>query len=367
MLAWSVNKLLFLLAFISFWVHSSPLRAREWFLIRILKSSQRYQLVKNELPQITPKIAVLATYPRVAMLASVGRSITLLKEQGFSVILVMNESSYTKKWADSFTGEVDALLIRPNIGRDFGAYQSGVQFLEKHGYYKSIQELILLNDSVYYTPLSVSKLKNFFESEMPWKSLFLNYRYRIHAQSFFLSFGREVLISQAFKRFWSNYYPTSIRRRVVVRGELKLTAKLLRGGFRPVPFVNSERIEAAMTISQMLPSEELAAFGDFFRSSDQSLTARIDSHQRVTLIRRVLDKSNPTHQIGLLSTRLLGTPLKLDIVKRGISSIGSVREVLVATSVPQSEIDEILSEISAGGTDVSHPGIRGLWFKFGFN
>ena len=358
--------ILFALAFVSHRVYSTPLRVREWFLIRILRQSSSYRVVKDDISSQADKIAILVVYPRSPMFDSVKRSITLLKNQGISVVLIVNANSSMPSWVDAFKPEVDTLLIRPNIGRDFGAYQSGINFLKNKGTYKKVTELFLLNDSVYYTPISLTKLNDFIALQKPWKSFFLNFQYKIHAQSFFLSFGREVLDSQAFEKFWNKYYPTSIRRRVVVKGELRLTEYLLNSGFRVTPFVNSQIIEEALDHDLMSPSEELSALGEFFYSPSVAAESKIEGRQRIELIREILDNKNPTHHLGLFTTRSLGVPLKMDIVMRGYASIGSVRECLIAASVPTLEVEDCLAEMSSRGTEATGYGITKVWKTFGF-
>lgn len=366
MYGWLYKKILFVVAFISHRVYSTPQRVREWILIRVIKRSQSYTLIKNDLPKDSEKIAILVAFARSPMLESVKRSIVLLKNQGVHVVLIMNDNTSTETWINALKDDVDTLFIRPNIGRDFGAYQSGIQFLKEKGFYNTISELFLLNDSVYYTPISLTKLNDFVNVQKPWKSLFLNFQYKIHAQSFFLSFGREILDSRAFNKYWNNYYPTSIRRRVVVNGELRLTKKLISAGFMVTPFINAQTIEDALNHSPMTPSEELSAYGDFFQVSGLVSERESESRQKIELLRRVLDNKNPTHHLGLLTTRLLGTPLKMDIVMRGITSLGSVHECLLLAQVPLPEVESFVSEISMRGTKAGHFGITKIWRLFGF-
>ena len=366
MFGWMRKKILFVVAFISHRLYSTPLRIREWVLIRLFRQSLSYTVVKDDLSNQANKVAILAVYPRIPMFDSVKRSILLLKNQGVSVVLIVNSNSSMSSWVDALKSEVDTLLIRPNIGRDFGAYQSGINFLKSKGVLQKTTALFLLNDSVYYTPISLTKLNDFLALQKSWKSLFLNFQYKIHAQSFFLSFGREILDSQAFEKFWNDYYPTSIRRRVVVKGELRLTKCLLHSGFRVTPFIDSQIIEEALNNNLMSPSEEFSALGEFFYSNSGGTDSKIYGAQRIELLRGILDTKNPTHHLGLFTTRLLGAPLKMDIVMRGYASTGAVRECLLEAKVPAAEVEVCINEINSQGTDATGYGIRMIWKTFGF-
>jgi len=366
MFGWMRKKILFVVAFISHRLYSTPLRIREWVLIRLFRQSLSYRVVKDDLSNQANKVAILAVYPRIPMFDSVKRSILLLKNQGVSVVLIVNSNSSMSSWVDALKSEVDTLLIRPNIGRDFGAYQLGINFLKSKGVLQTTTELFLLNDSVYYTPISLTKLNDFIDLQKPWKSLFLNFQYKIHAQSFFLSFGREILDSQAFEKFWNNYYPTSMRRQVVVKGELRLTKFLLSAGFRVTPLVNSQIIEETLDHNSMSPSEEFSALGEFFHSISATTDSRIEEKQKIELIREILDNKNPTHHLGLFTTRLLGAPLKMDIVMRGFTSTGAVRECLLEAKVPAVEVEVCINEIGSRGTDATGYGITKIWKTFGF-
>ena len=366
MFGWLHQKILFAVAFISHRIYSTPLRVREWILIRIFGRSFSYTVVKDDLSNQSDKVAIFVVFPRVPMLESVIRSVVQLKNHGVSIVLIINSNSSTPSWVDTLKPLVDTLLIRPNIGRDFGAYQAGIKFLKSKGSYQKVSELFLLNDSVYYTPMSLKKLGDFIDLQKPWKSLFLNYQYKIHAQSFFLSFGREILDSHAFKKFWNRYYPTSIRRQVVVKGELKLSKYLLQAGFRVTPYIDSQKIEEVLEKNSMTLSEELSAFDEFFQPHTIESNSKIVKKQKTELLRVILDKKNPTHHLGLLTTRLLGTPLKMDIVMRGITSLGGVRECLLEAGVPESEVDICLTEMSSRGTAATGYGITKYWKMFGF-
>jgi lipopolysaccharide biosynthesis protein len=99
------------------------------------------------------------------------------------------------------------LLVRNNFGRDFGGFQAGVRFAQALA-----PSRLLLNDNVHFLE------KGFFDyidqmcSDHPFIGATASAQIALHVQSYAMSFGRDVLESEAFRSFWADYHPMNEKR-----------------------------------------------------------------------------------------------------------------------------------------------------------
>lgn len=256
-------------------------------------------------------VAIVALYPRGPLLASVTRLISTLVDEKYLVIAVVNKSRLSPEWITALAATNITLLSRPNVGRDFGAYKVGYLFAEEHGLLTNAANLIFANDSVYYGPRSQDHLVELLKEEHPWTAMFVNHERHTHAQSFFVRFSNELFSLPAFRQFWRSYYPSEAREHTINKGEVKLSATLIKLGHTPHGFVSVDRI-----LSHPL-------FGDFTENEKNTIRkfsgqvgrtqVLLERSEIEELMRAQFYNVNRTHAHGLLASRVLGTPLKLDL------------------------------------------------------
>ena len=136
------------------------------------------------------------------------------------------------------------MIVRENIGYDFGSWKVGLGFVDDLRRFKS---LILANDSV-YGPLQ--DLRPVFE-EMENRGLDFwgitdSWRYDLHLHSYFLVLGSAVINDSEFSKFWEMLPHYSFKHSVIQRAEIGLTQKLARAGFRFAALCNYEDLHARM-------------------------------------------------------------------------------------------------------------------------
>ena len=105
------------------------------------------------------KVVVLALFKKGFLREDVVNLISRLKKKGFYIIGVN-----TLKLYDSELHYFDKLIVRNNYGRDFGSYKKGFNEFYKlvGGESKSIEKLLMLNDSIFYS-LDNEKLDKFID------------------------------------------------------------------------------------------------------------------------------------------------------------------------------------------------------------
>jgi len=284
-----------------------PSRIQNWLNVRIFRLHKN-GAIHAEGQKITGPhdFAIFAIYPRAGVLESTLRAIQHCVDNNIHVISVLNQTHSTSEFASQIKQHHPSatILIRPNIGRDFGAYKFGFEYLMKTK--KSFNYVYFLNDSIIYTP-TFSKVMNEIakHDDIPWKCLFVNTQHYVHAQSFFLRFSKEIVNSKAFRNFWHKYYPTFQRRKTIRYGEQELSKILLNSHYTPIPYFSHQMINPEFVKSLTAP-EIMALF-------EKNNTTRLfgwEREEKVLMTRAsdIFARKNATHLLGLPLTRFAGAP-----------------------------------------------------------
>ena len=154
-----------------------------------------------------------------------------LRANGFSVIFVTNSGKLEKASAAALHADCAAVLVRRNVGYDFGAMRDGLRHARLPQ--DNTEMVLVANDSV-YGPLGdmgpMFERIDFNVAEV-WGAT-ESYQNRYHLQSFFLVAGRNALVSKAWKSFWTSVRPVSSKIWVISRYEVGMTQSLMKGGLR---------------------------------------------------------------------------------------------------------------------------------------
>jgi Rhamnan synthesis protein F len=154
-----------------------------------------------------------------------------LKENGRSIVCVSN-SRRLKPAAMSALQEVcAAVIVRRNIGYDFGAWRDAVDFLDLPR--AETEEVIFANDSVFgpLMPLGDTLRRLNYANVDVW-GLTDSWQVRYHLQSFFMAFGPAALRAEAFRKFWRSVRPVPAKFYVVRTYEVGVTQAMMKGGLR---------------------------------------------------------------------------------------------------------------------------------------
>lgn len=354
-----------ILATSTFYIKTLKPRTREFLQIRFLGRHKQHKILKTSVGPNSNRIAIVALFPRKYLLVSVMRLIDQLIKNGYQVLVVVNEGSQSySEWIGELERRNISILSRPNIGRDFGAYQTGIRYVQSLPSYPTLERIVLANDSCYYFPKSTKFLDGLLKNLDPWFAMFVNFQFHLHAQSFFLSFDRSVFLSESFTNFWSAYYPTSFRHNVINKGEVRLSKNLMVAGFSPKSYITADKLESAVNTKNFTMEEKFALWeGIRFAEFDFGN----QSHEfHVLQMRRTFTNLNPSHHLGMLSTRAMGAPLKLDLLRGGLVSLAGLADVAKLAGITDSELKDFKSEMSSKGSQASVFGLHKLWRNYGF-
>jgi hypothetical protein len=156
-----------------------------------------------------------------------------VRKEGYGLVVVVNGQTVARGWFEGEIGTNDLVINRPNLGRDFAAYQIATNLLLDSGL--SIRRLLYCNDSIFY--LDKNDPRNIFahlmSSDDQWIGMTETYEHRYHVSSWCFQLSTDVLKSPAFVEFWKTYRPIDSRRHAIRRGEVGLTSALLWAGYVP--------------------------------------------------------------------------------------------------------------------------------------
>lgn len=182
--------------------------------------------------ELGPRVAIFVHYDADgAVQPFVEPYLRALHAQGFSIVFVTNSGRLTDG-AQALLREIcAAVLIRRNIGYDFGAMRDGLEYANLPR--ENTEMLLIVNDSV-YGPLGdmsgmVAAID--FERAEVWGAT-ESYQNRYHLQSFFIAVGRTALESKAWKAFWKSVRPVRAKLWVILNYEIGMTREMLKYGLR---------------------------------------------------------------------------------------------------------------------------------------
>ena len=108
-----------------------PKLLSNWISVRIFHKHKNYKVLKDLQSTDTDKVAIFAIYPGTTPLASVLRIVESLQKQQYLVLAVINNNSSAVRFISALEEKQSSILLRQNLGADFGAYQTGIRYLKK--------------------------------------------------------------------------------------------------------------------------------------------------------------------------------------------------------------------------------------------
>lgn len=358
------HRLRKVIARLTFFLATFRIRIKTFFNYRITKKFDQYDVVKKIQNLSSHGLAIVVLYPRAGVRESANRLVDSLIASNYSVLVVMNQSALSSEWITSLSSKPIEILARPNIGRDFGAFKVGFKYAEKCGYLGRVDHLLFANDSVLYGSRSIDFVKSMLKNNLPWHAMFVNYQFHTHAQSFFQVFDKDVFREESFSQFWQDYCPSELRHHTINNGEVQLSSTCLRLGFSPVSYVNAKSILENSDFKEFTPDEK---FGIWSNQGHVFLDKNITTFENTKmLMRRQYLENNVTHHQGLIASRVLNAPLKLDIFQTGQVTLEGIETTLDALGVKGAELHEVISVMTLKGTHASRRGFNRLWGMYGY-
>jgi hypothetical protein len=187
------------------------------------------------------RVAVLVLFQPKGLAGSVQMTLDHLVAEGWSIVVVSNAPLSGADTA-MVTDRAAMLLIRPNVGYDFGGYRAGLRLLADLGHRP--KRLILMNDSVWF-PLregddtlrrmqasGAAMTGHIFKTE--------DKKGHDHLESHLLMVSADALTHPAWTRFWDGFLMSDDRTTTIKRGEKGLSQALIRAGLTVKGLISRE-------------------------------------------------------------------------------------------------------------------------------
>ncbi len=328
---------------------SIPKQAKNWILVRIFRKDRKYEIIKSLPKENQDQIAVFAIYPGTTPLDSVLRIVESLQKQQYSVLAVINKNAESARFISALDVKNCAIMVRENLGADFGAYQNGIRYLKKIDLYTHLKFLVLVNDSIFVTPTSQESIAKISNPISDINCIFVHHQGISHAGSMFLKFDQQTLFSNEFSKFWVRYFPYSSKRRVILRGEHALSKAVGIGKFHPI--VHLDSINSVRDYN-LLNSEVLQLLTWSRKSSSLTyfyVSKSIEVSNWKEVFSYTLSNLQVSNALGLNISRVLHVPLKMDLMKLGLASASDYLILARDAGCTESEIMELQKILNTKG------------------
>lgn len=164
-----------------------------------------------------------------------------ISNSGFDVIVIATGPELVEQDYKALRPFVRAILLRKNVGLDFGSWRAATQHFPD---WKSYESLLLTNDSV-YGPLRPLKeiLEECTTSSADMIGMTDSNEIAYHLQSYFLYIKQNILHSDAFERYLKSIRLHWNKSYIIERFEVGLSRALREAGFKIEALFPTERIE----------------------------------------------------------------------------------------------------------------------------
>ena len=198
----------------------------------IVRSELRPKFLSDEIvqPASGQTYAIVVKYSKFMGDDGVPELAAVLRERNINVVVICNGVP-PDETLQVLRKSAHRILVRRNVGRDFGAYRAGTLLLEREGVTPS--RLLYFNDSVVY--LDGPELRQVVEtlatSTMDLQGVFENHENHHHIGSFAFSVSGTVLSAPPVMKFWRRYRPYDLRPHAINNGEVLLSRTIKAAGF----------------------------------------------------------------------------------------------------------------------------------------
>ena len=150
-------------------------------------------------------------------------------KQGFDIFFVSTSESLEKKEIEKVRPFCRHFILKENIGYDFGAWQTGIEYLGSE--LDNYDSLLLCNDSVYAPLFPLNEMFDKMKNRYDFWGITDSHEIYHHLQSYFMVFENSVVTSKLFKDIWKTYKVYSIKRNIILQHEIGISQKLIKNGY----------------------------------------------------------------------------------------------------------------------------------------
>ena len=233
---------------------------------RLLYDALFHRLTEHHYTQLIPeteKISLFVIHQPHGISDSFFLTLDHLTQNGYSILVISN-GRLTQEDIRKLRDKCWYVLIRPNIGYDFGGYRDGLRILKHLNL--SPKFLLLINDSIWYPIIEnddlLERLEN-LQSDFCGPTLFGDdiefytgrERYPPFLASFMMLFREDIVKDERFWSYWKSYRFSNNKRKTMRRGERGLSQHLKKIGYPPSALLSKRVFQTyieRLTLPQMI-------------------------------------------------------------------------------------------------------------------
>jgi hypothetical protein len=246
-------------------------------------------------------------------------AINYLISQGHEVLLVSNGAL-----SDGDIKKLQPLcwriLVRDNIGYDFGGYRCGVNYLKYNQI--CLETFTFINDSIWFPVIADSNILNQTEDIVTdfGGAVFMNDLKSTSGGlvlSYWVTIRKPLWEAECFWDYWGKYIPTGNKTLTVKLGERGLSRQMHQAGRDVDGVFTTEKFLVAVQAATKKQLELTLKYGSFtdplFQEECMQLLDKIDSsdlwrNNCLKFIERVVQKRNFLHSFCYASIAILRVP-----------------------------------------------------------
>jgi lipopolysaccharide biosynthesis protein len=277
------------------------------------------------------KVAVFAHYDPAGLVDDfVIYYLRALRDAGYTVVFVSSSPDFGTSSLQRVLPLVARVLIRSNVGYDFGAFKDGIEAL---GELSRFDQVVLANDSVYGPLFDLGNVLARCDASADIWGMTDNWAGGYHLQSYFLLFRKPALICPMLNAFFRSVRPVQSKQWVIQRYEIGLTRAMQRAGLRCTALFPYQKVAAVFV--------EAVCAGDLTQQHGLSAPRR----RYLAQVMRRLKRGKPLNATHWFWTELV-SKMRCPFIKRellmdnpfGVPDADGWREVVRSVSTYDTEL-----------------------------
>jgi hypothetical protein len=325
-------------------------------------------------------LAIAVKYPLLGLDDGFSDLLEALARQRVDTVVVFNGEP-SEPQLQTARRYAHRILVRSNLGRDFGGYRAATLKLVPE--LKRFSRVLYFNDSLIYLPgPELDQLIGAFRtSTYDVVGSFENHTMEHHVGSFAFSLAASVAVHPSVVSFWQSYKPYDLRPHAIANGEVKLSRTLKKLGCRfdvvysitklarllerqstdrlislleYIPSRPAFNVHSAASSQPLVVAESIEAMLEAASAGDHQTSRSKMSALRDTFIDHLLSSFQDHSQVHVgfgLFRRVMRCPLiKKDIVSHNIYLEHECQRIL--DDLPTREQDRILRQLIDRGRPV---------------
>lgn len=203
-------------------------------------------IINRTLGKHEKQICLFSHYDKDALIEDyVVNYLNELRQLDIKIIFISTANDLKDKEINKIKKYCNVVIEKENIGLDFGAWASGIEYLNTQGI--KYNKLLLCNDSVYfplYNPRTMFEKMDNLGYDV-W-GITDNYEKKYHLQSYFLVFNENIVNSKFWEDFWNNFKVYKHKERIINRYEVGISQKIIKNGFKLGSYCPYEKVSKSV-------------------------------------------------------------------------------------------------------------------------